>query len=218
MVDEMKDTVIKQQMDAYFDGAPLPQINLAPAKHEVRRRARRTAGRITAIVSSCAAVLLVAVLMWQLLPVRSGITQYSIADAVPMSATYTALREEYAETVAPFAPMTYASNASAEYSIYKLDGEAVLMCVELKLVGFGIQAQASVYVDLTNGAYQESNLKAYETLERSGRGGYHYETVEEGGEFVSKAYCTLSAGNACYVDMTTNRQVVLSQLMDLIRR
>lgn len=221
MVEEMKSLYIEKQINAYVDGVILPEIDLSAAKREVRRSRSRRRGKIAAsvltpVLSAVAAFILVIVLAVQLVPAFMNRNVYSVADATSVAASYASLSEEYPEMTAPFAPFSLASNASAEYSVYEIEGAPMLMRVELAFVGGGIQARASVYVDLTNGVKKPKELTEYQEL--SYNRGYRSETVYEGGEYVTRAYCTLSGGVDCYVDMTANNEGAFYELMKILRR
>lgn len=217
----MKSAYLERQFKTYIDGAELPAVDLSAAKREVirsksQRRGKRIAAILSSVLSAAAVVVLAVTLAIGLMPSYTPPETYLIADAAPMSATYTSLSEKYPEKTAPFASFFFASNASSEYALISLGGEEVLMEIELSSVGGGRQMRARVYIDLTDGEKQPQELEAYKEL--AAGGAVRSETKYENGEYVSRAYCTLADGSDCYIDMTSNDDSSLSALLDLIRK
>ena len=219
MVEEMKSVFIENRLNAYFDGVILPRIDLSRAKSEVRKaRSRRRRNIAFAVLSAAASLVFVVAVALANLPSRADRKLYSIADATPTSVSYTSLNEEYSAVTAPFAPFSIASNTSAEYTLYEVKGQEVLLRIDIAFVGNGTQAHASVYVDLSNGKRTPEELVSYKEIEGRYFSGYRYDVAYEGGEYVSEAYGSLPSGEACYIDMTSNNSQTLIEFIRLIRR
>ncbi len=239
MKDMKKNETIERAFREYFDGAETPPCDLTQAKRELAapaapaRRAKR--GRITAILSSVACVLLVAaVAVGLLLPRFADLpdaeapageapageaTYYSLASAQAERAGYAQLAAEYGDLIGGLRIFQGASNAAADYTLYSLDGERVLLFVHLEYCYRLARWSADVMFDLTDGALLPEEIASFSPLsESSTAGGY---AVFSGtrtwmGEPVTDARLELPAAD-CYLTVL-GREGAAEQLLFLLAR
>lgn len=216
MMKEMKkDEQIEQTFREYFAGGELPQVDLDAAKAELkaaaRRRARRKRGIVSAILSACACLLVVALTVG-LLP-RSGFSAspqdpngaeapgqspgfnpsgeadpqiYSLSDVRMQPIDYSEFSSLGGDAVSAFELFSSSRNATAEYSVYYKGDDAVLLCARVGLISGTYRVRARVYLDLSEGKSAAQELLPYRSLKEEK--GYRGETEYLNGEYVTRAY------------------------------
>lgn len=211
-----RDYMLDNVFRAYFAGAELPALDLTAAKQALRAervRQKRRRGVAIGLVSAAACLLVAVVLCINLLPALFVHT-YTIAEAEHHTADYTSLREDYADVMQKFSHFSLSSNASAEYTVYEVEGREVLLQADLRMVSGGTRISGSVYVDLSDGAYVAEELRSYAELEEGAS--YRYTTEYINGEYVSRAYYE---GDRIYcVDLSSQRSNALEYLMTYLMR
>lgn len=218
-MDEMiKDEKIERTFRRYFDGLPMPNVDLTEAKAALRAQNMRRRSRRRGLISvlSVAGCLLVAIVLSAYLLPSAFITRYAIADAQTATIGYTELTEQYADAASMFSVFSLADNASADYTLYRMDGKDVLLRADLKFLSGNVKLKATVQVDLTEGKYVAEELENYKKLKDEGNG-YRYNTEEINGEYVSRAYCKREA-TVFYVDVTSQNSEALGFLMKVLMR
>lgn len=234
-----KDRNIEEKFREYFAGGELPDVDLSAAKAELaaaRKRAKRRKRRLISAVSVCACLLAaipaVALLLhsglFSPLPDLGGSSGeappipgegetavvYSLSYAERETVAFSALAEYDPAAADVFSPFSAADNASADYSVYFTDGKPVLLRADVGLVRGFYGIRATVYVDLSDGAYREQSLQEYAFLVDS-VGNYRYETEFRDGEYFSKAYCGQN-GAAWYCDAVSQNREGLAYLMEIL--
>ena len=203
-MDMIKNQTIEKAFSRYFDGAPAPQVDLSAAKNELRasaRRRERARRRLRWQVPAIAAALLIMIILgYNFLP-SLFVKHYSIAQTSAETVSYTELRENYGGYLDGLNRFALADNASTEYTIYSVNGKAVLLGADVRYLSGFTLLRATVLVDLSDGKYAADELADYEALERK-YGGYRYEKRYVDGEFVYRAYSEYN-DTRYYVDFTS---------------
>ncbi len=150
-------------------------------------------------------------------PTPQDTNSFDLEASKKAATSYSALKAEYPDFVAPFSQYALASNANAQFELYEYEQKEVLLCVRIEYVGGGRQFRATAYVDLTDKKYVPTQLSDYPSL-----GGvassYCYSTALENGEYVSRAYCSLKNRAACYIDFNANDGEALKAFMNTIQK
>lgn len=203
MIEMIKDRTIERAFQRYFDGAAAPNVDLSAVKAEFRasvKRRQKIRRRLRWQVPAFAAALLVAVILgFNFLP-SLFIKHYFIAEASAETVSYTELKEYYGGHFDKFGNFALADNASADYTLYSVNGERVLLGAELRLVSDFTKLRANVYIDLSNGKYFADDFEGYADLGKRG-GSYVYEWEYLNGEYVCRAYAERNE-TRYYVDYT----------------
>ena len=204
MMDMIKDETIERAFKGYFDGLPAPQVDLTAAKAELRaceqRRAKIRRGLRWQVPSAVACLLILIVLAFNLLP-SLFVTRYSIAQAQAETASYTELTQTYGSRMRMFSKFFLSDNSSADYTLYSVKGETVLLGVEISYIYEFVKIDANVYIDLSGGKYKAKELGVYEGLKANG-GSYRYEGEYLNGEYVYRAFYETEDWNY-YIDTTS---------------
>ena len=228
MKDMKKDKTIERAFREYFDGTDAPHCDLTRAKQAVRAGARRTRKRgwLSVLIPALACVLLVcAVSLGVLFGDRLGAPQisapqddgaqepqvYSLASAQAENTTYAQLSAQYADLLGGLSRFAWADNAQADYTLYRLDGDCVLLYARLKYLRGLHYWEADVYLDLTDGALFPEELSRFQALraEAAERNvSYLSQTDYLNGEYVSEAVLSLPAAQYCLSVMGTDGNAV----------
>lgn len=233
MKEKGKDKELEREFREYFDGAAKPHCDLAEAKRAISQERRaekpRNKGVIAAVISACASAACVLVIAVALLPsfIGRGNTQapsindpaavvYSLSETTPRTVNASDLRKDYADEIKPFTSFEQASNASCAYALVEREGEPVLIRAELSYTG-SMKFEATVYIDVTNGACVASELEDYRALPNQ-KYGVRYETVTDGetGSYVSRAFREGAADY--YIAMISDSETALDSLINLFKK
>lgn len=193
----MKDSELEQRMNAYFEGAEPPALDLSHVKSEMRRSRRARKKRISAALAAACLILVVAFSALFAFPFARGgsgdavpqVVRYSIADATPVSVTYAEACEKtpLAERLETLEDV-YSNTA---YTLYLSDGKEVLLKADVDYFVKGERMRAEISFDLSGGTYEAEEydvfkVDGYEKLDRPNVS-YVYEQSMEAGEYVFRA-------------------------------
>lgn len=194
-----KDEKLEQTLDQYFEGVESPNVDLSAAKREIRARRRRLKG-LKWQIPAFAAVLMAAVLAASFFLPSLSLKKYSIADAKVQYLSYSDLNDSYEPYLHGLKRFAYARNASAQYSLYQIDGVDVLLKADVSMINGFNRLQATVFTDLTAGEYSAEEFNGYPELKNSA---YRYERQDLNGEQVYRA--TYRKGDTnYYIDCMTS--------------
>lgn len=159
-----KDKTISRAFERYFEGAEAPRVNLDPAKEALRASARRREQRKRRLKWRlpvlAAALLLAVVLCLDFLPALT-VKRYLLSEAETSRLSYTEVNERYAGFLDGLNRFALASNASADYTLYRYDDKDVLLEADVSILKGFSKLRAAVRVDLTDGKYAAEELKDY---------------------------------------------------------
>lgn len=216
----IKDPTIESAFRRYFAGLEAPKIDLSAAKAALaesvaaqRRSRRKKRVTLAAVLSACACVVLAVLLGVFLLP-SLLITRYELAAATPRTLSFSDFKETYgqAEYFTALSRFSLADNASAEYTVYTVDGKEVMLGADLSLTS-GMQSfKAEVYIDLSDGKYRAEEMKRYEDLPHE-TGHYRYQTEYLNGEYVSHA---VIEEKGVYAEVSSRSESALSYFMRML--
>ncbi len=220
----IKDPTIESAFRRYFAGLEAPKIDLTAAKAALaesvaaqKRGRRKKRVTLAAVLSACACVVLVVLLGVFLLPALL-ITRYELADATPRTLSFSDFKETYGQTehFTALSRFSLADNASAEYTVYTVDGKEVMLGADLSLVS-GLQSfKATVYIDLSGGKYLAEEMDRYQDLPREADR-YRYQTEYLNGEYVSHAVIEEKEGNV-YAEVSSRSAEALSYFMSMLTK
>lgn len=210
-----KDATIERAFRGYFAGMNMPKVDLDAAKAELVSSRRRAAARRTlfaCLSSSLACILVAVVLLFALLP--TPVRAYEIASASAETVAYSDLQERYGEEAKRFAPFSLSENATAEYTLYSVEGETVLLEARLGYMSSHTRATAIVRVDLSKGKYAAEELSSYQELPTE-YASYRGQVQYLNGEYVGRAYAPRETGDI-YADVTSKNSGALSFIMSVL--
>ena len=217
MGDMMKNQKIERKFKRYFDGAPEPTVDLTEAKAELLKKARRREKVRRGLrwqIPAFAAVLLLAVILgFNFLP-SLFIKHYSIAEATCETLSYSELKEDYGEFdgyLSGLNKFALSDNSSVDYTLYSVDGKAVLLGADVRYLGGLTMFRASVLVDVSDRKYVADEFAKYDNFEKS-RDGYFYQYGYINGEYVFRAYSERN-DTRYYVDFTSRNDKAFYDFM-----
>ena len=211
MKDMKHDEKIEERFREYFDGNQTPACDLTHAKNAVlqeRREKKKRQFRFLKFASAFACLVLIVSLGAVYLPslfkrgdssAEEKFIVYSLSQTTARAIGYDEAKTAYADETEIFSPFEWANNATLSYTLHEYETSAVLLCAELHYRSGMQMFDASVYIDLTNGAYEASEFDAYRAQENN-------EIVTEylNGEYVSTA--RVVSGKTQYYAKVTSPQ------------
>lgn len=234
MKDMKKDETIERAFRNYFDGNETPAVDLTQAKRAVGKpEGARRRGIFWKVASSLACVLLVAAVAVGLILPRFAqdvpqdspageeeTAYYSLASAQATPTAYADLEEDYGEILGGLPVLGKASNASAGYTLYSVDGQNVLLSVHIEYMHALSRWQADVSFDLTDGKELPEELASFQTLSSGGSIGgysYSYDTRTWNGERVMDARL-VRPDSDCYLTVMGQGDDAMIYLLSLITK
>lgn len=199
MSDMNRDPKIERAFERYFDGVEEPKVDLIAAKEELRASARRKADarrRLRWQLPALAAALFVLVAVGIRFLPGLLITRYSIDETAKRTAE---LEEAGAVLPGGLGQFALADNAQAEFTVYSLKGEEVLLSANLRMLSGLYKFEATVWADLSDGKCEAEELSRFKDLEK--RRGYSYRYEFENGEYVYLAAVERD-GERYFIDYT----------------
>lgn len=231
MKDMKKDEKIERAFREYFDGNEAPVCDLTQAKRALGTAHRRRGGRIAAAVSAAACFLLVAAVAVGLLlprflhevpsedaPSEGDAPQtYALASAQAENMGTVPPEEEYGALLAGLSAFSGARNASAAYTLYRLDGVQVLLAVHLEYVCGLTRWRADVAFDLTSGELLPEEWQGEDFSQEGSLSGcsYAYRTDTWNGEPLFNAEIALPQSQ-CRLAVTGRDEAPLFFLLRLL--
>ena len=214
MKDMKKDDTIERAFRDYFDGNETPALDLTQAKRAVGKpEGARRRGIFFKVASSLACVLLIAAVAVGLLlprfsqdvpqdvPSGESVTYYTLSSAAAKPMSYAALEEDYGSVLGKLPVLGKATNASASYTLYSVEGQNVLLSVHIEYMHALSRWQADVSFDLTDGKAVPEELRSFDELSSEGKVygySYQYDHRTWNGEYVTDARLERFLGD-CYL-------------------
>ena len=227
-----KDETIGRAFDEYFDGSEAPHCDLTQAKQALSRSVRERSGGVIFLkaASAFACFLVVCIVSVGIvfgmrgdespsLAAPSGAASYyALSSAQTETATYAGLSQTYGGVMSALAPFEWADNAQADYTLYSVDGEDVLIGASLKYLYDTFYWEGELYIDLTGGESIPEEFKPYERLPYEGSAAgrsYTYSTQYVNGEYVSDARLSLPSAD-CYMTVMSRSENAVYFLLNLL--
>ena len=230
MKEMKKDEKIERAFREYFDGNEAPRCDLTQAKRELAapKREKNFRGTFLRVASLLACVLFVCVCYVGILfgtisrndSVDNDAPQaedpsetkyYNLSSAQAEYAPYGQISQQYGEMLNALSPFEWADNARAEYTLYAVEGEAVLIGVQLRYLRGTLYWEGELYIDLTDGNLLPEELKSFDDLSVGGSvagNAYSYSTRYRNGEYISDAKLSLSSADYYMTVMGQNKNAV----------
>ena len=145
----------------------------------------------------------------------AGAEYYTLASAQAEYSTYSQLSQKYSAQLRGLSPFEWADNAQAEYTLYAMDGQDVLIRARLKYLHWDLFWEGELYIDLTNGTMFPEELEPFEALQSNGviEGcSYMYSTEYRNGEYISDAKFLLPSADYYITVMGQNENAVFGLL------
>lgn len=224
MKEMKKDEKIERAFREYFDGAELPPCDLTQAKAELSlHESKKKRGLFWKIAPALACFLIVCIVSVNIVLNRggtggeapAGAEYYTLASAQAEYSTYAQLSQKYSAQLRGLSPFEWADNAQAEYTLYAMDGQDVLIRARLKYLHWDLFWEGELYIDLTNGTMFPEELKPFEALQSNGviEGcSYMYSTEYRNGEYISDAKLALPSADYYITVMGQNENAVFGLL------
>ena len=224
MKEMKKDEKIERAFREYFDGAELPPCDLTQAKAELSlHESKKKRGLFWKIAPALACFLIVCIVSVNIVLNRggtggeapAGAEYYTLASAQAEYSTYAQLSQKYSAQLRGLSPFEWADNAQAEYTLYAMDGQDVLIRARLKYLHWDLFWEGELYIDLTNGTMFPEELEPFEALQSNGviEGcSYMYSTEYRNGEYISDAKFLLPSADYYITVMGQNENAVFGLL------
>lgn len=127
----------------------------------------------------------------------SEVIRFALSDAEPVTVGVGDLIGTYGETLKKLTNFGFYTDVSADYTLYCVNGLAVLLGTDLLYTQEGSRVTVTVYTDLSGGAYRAEELGEYDGLQAR-RDGYTYEQRQLfNGEYVSLGNFTSRGAEYC---------------------
>ena len=252
MKDMKKDEFLEEKLNSYAEGTETPNVDLSAAKRalfeeQLRRRSARRRMWI-ALASSCASLVLIAIVLVGILPSFGGsdlapdhgaeapgdsqggddpqggetadpqgpteAITFSLSAAETRAAGVNELSEAYGQSLEKLTRLGLSSNINAEYTLYCVDGEAVLLGTELLYSQHGRRVAATVYTDLSGGKYRAEELAEYDDLP-SKNATYTFKKTFINGEYACLGNFTAQGTEYC-VSVESSYEYAFSSFMEYL--
>ena len=148
----------------------------------------------------------------------AGAEYYTLASAQAEYSTYAQLSQKYSAQLRGLSPFEWADNAQAEYTLYAMDGQDVLIRARLKYLHWDLFWEGELYIDLTSGTMLPEELEPFDALQRKGviEGyAYLYSTEYSNGEYISDAKLSLPPADFYMTVMSRSENAVFGILRQL---
>lgn len=140
--------------------------------------------------------------------------RYALGDAPQRAAGLNELTETYGAKLEKLTDFGFAKGFYADYTLYYVGEEAVLLKTDVRYMQDGRRVSVSVYTDLSGGKYEAEELDRYAALsDKTGR--FIYEET-----FVNGEYVCLGAfrylGQDCCVEVQSSNGSAFWDLMEYL--
>ena len=242
MKDMKRDEFIEEKIDSYIEGTQ-PAVDLSRARRALTEgRGRRSAKRRTwiALASACASLLLVAVVLFGVMPLfRAQSMAGDSGEGVPPASSdvpqepetvrfsltgenvhaerlgVNAVVREYGGRLKNLTELGLLDWVFAEYTLYTVGEEKALLETTVLYSSHGRRVDAIVYTDLSEGKYLAEELEKYRDLSLK-TATYMYEKTFLNGEYVYLGSFVSSGAEYC-VSLQSSYEGAFYELMEIIR-
>ncbi len=261
MKDMKRDEFLEEKLNSYVEGSAEPNVDLSAAKRALteQQAGRRSAKRRMwiALASACASLILVAVVLFNILPVfraetdgdsgsseapESGdhdaagapsegdseadpppgssgssgteVVRFTLAETKQRAAGVGELSETYGTKLKKLTDFGFSSGVAAEYTLYYVEEEAVLLGTELVYSQEGKRVSATVYTDLSGGKYRAEELGEYDALPQKSAT-YTFKQTFLNGEYVYLGNFFVQGAEYC-VSLQSSNEYAFAALMEYL--